>query len=147
MSTHLPGLEDHLDPTDGSLDTHNPPAPPRLEGRRVSFDLHRLFLDGEDTNIVCTCREMLTTHEILLDGGLLEFIEKAAVKRHREAHQDSVCGLCGQPGANKVPHPIRWPGEAIPATAFVHAECEQKECERARSQMTEQQARDFLKSI
>lgn len=29
--------------------------------------------------------------------------------------------ICGLPGADKIPHPIRWPGERVPDTDFVHA--------------------------
>ena len=31
------------------------------------------------------------------------------------------CGFCGQTGTDKVPHPVRWPGEEAPGTPFVHA--------------------------
>lgn len=35
-----------------------------------------------------------------------------------------ICGFCGQPGADKVPHPVRWPGEDSAGTDYVHASCE-----------------------
>ena len=35
-----------------------------------------------------------------------------------------VCGLCGEPGADKIPHPHYWPTETRPDTEFVHATCE-----------------------
>lgn len=44
---------------------------------------------------------------------------------------EDICGLCGMPGADKIPHPIRWPGELRPDTDLVHAECENEECSRA----------------
>lgn len=44
---------------------------------------------------------------------------------------DDICGLCGLPGADKIPHPVYWPQERRPDTDLVHAECEQEECERA----------------
>ncbi len=44
---------------------------------------------------------------------------------------EDICGLCGNPGADKVPHPVRWPGEQAPGTPYVHADCESEECARA----------------
>ena len=60
---------------------------------------------------------------------------------------DDICGFCGCPGANKIPHPIRWPGEAHPGSELVHAECEQEECSRAHSKLNDAQRRDFLRSL
>ena len=58
---------------------------------------------------------------------------------------DDICGLCGLPGADKIPHPIRWPGEQIPDTNLVHAKCEDEECRRAHSLLSDKQRKDFLK--
>jgi hypothetical protein len=44
---------------------------------------------------------------------------------------EDICGLCGLPGADKIPHPIRWPDEESAGTEYVHAECEDAECKRA----------------
>jgi len=52
-----------------------------------------------------------------------------------------ICGLCGLPGADKIPHPIHWPGERIAGTELVHAECEAAECARA-SALCQGKARD-----
>lgn len=41
---------------------------------------------------------------------------------------DDICGLHG---ADKIPHPCHWPGEAVPCNNLVHFNCEQEECERA----------------
>jgi len=60
---------------------------------------------------------------------------------------EDICGLCGQPGADKLAHPMRWPGEQIPEGRFVHADCEQHECARAWSLLTDQQRQDFLRTI
>lgn len=60
---------------------------------------------------------------------------------------DDICGLCGEPGADKIPHPIHWPGEAIPNTPLVHADCEREECGRAHAALTVTQRERFLKSI
>lgn len=58
---------------------------------------------------------------------------------------EDICGLCGLPGADKIPHPIHWPDETIPNTPYVHAECEKVECQRA-SDMIQGKAREtFLR--
>jgi len=61
--------------------------------------------------------------------------------------QQDICGLCGEPGADKFPHPFRWPGEAAPDEEFVHAECERLECERAHARLTPDQRREFLRTL
>jgi hypothetical protein len=58
-----------------------------------------------------------------------------------------ICGLCGLPGANKIAHPIHWPGEAVPEGQYVHAECEHEECRRAHAALTDRQRRTFLEGI
>jgi hypothetical protein len=45
--------------------------------------------------------------------------------------QENICGLCGESGADKIPHPIHWPTEAVPNTNLVHTSCEWAECRRA----------------
>jgi hypothetical protein len=56
---------------------------------------------------------------------------------------DDLCGLCGQPGADKMAlwtgGGIYWPGEERPDTEFVHAECERRETERAHAALTQPQ--------
>ena len=56
---------------------------------------------------------------------------------------DDICGLCGQPGADKMAlwtgGGIYWPGEEIPETEFVHQECEQAETARAHAALTQPQ--------
>ena len=58
-----------------------------------------------------------------------------------------ICGLCGEPGADKYAHPIHWPGEQVPSGPLVHAECESAECARAHAALNDRQRRDFLRSI
>jgi hypothetical protein len=65
----------------------------------------------------------------------------------QEADEEDICGLCGEPGADKVPHPARWPGERAPDTDLVHAYCEQEECNRAHGELTEAQREAFLRSL
>ena len=62
------------------------------------------------------------------------------------ADSDDICGLCGQPGADKVPHPVHWPDEEIPDTEFVHAFCEEEECARASALCQGVQRDQFLRS-
>lgn len=61
--------------------------------------------------------------------------------------EEDICGLCGQPGADKFSHTNYWPGERIPTTEFVHALCEQEECQRAHSNLNNKQRKDFLNLI
>lgn len=60
---------------------------------------------------------------------------------------NDICGLCGQPGADKMAHPMHWPGECIPDGPLVHAECEEEECRRAHALLTDEQRQRFLRSI
>jgi len=64
-----------------------------------------------------------------------------------ESVQEDICGLCGEGGADKVPHPHYWPNEERPTTDIVHALCEQEECRRAHAELTEDQLRAALESI
>jgi hypothetical protein len=48
-----------------------------------------------------------------------------------EAEAEDICGLCGEPGADKMAHPCHWPGETLPTGPYVHSDCEREECERA----------------
>ena len=58
-----------------------------------------------------------------------------------------VCGFCGLAGADKVPHPVRWPNEDSAGTAYVHAVCEDAECHRAHSLLTDKQREAFLRWV
>jgi hypothetical protein len=60
---------------------------------------------------------------------------------------DDICGFCRQPGADKIPHPVRWPGEESARTDTVHATCEDAECGRAHALLTDQQRADFLRTV
>jgi hypothetical protein len=65
----------------------------------------------------------------------------------READDEDLCGLCGQPGADKLAHPVHWPGEQVPDGPLVHAACEDEECRRAHARLSDKQRRDFLRRI
>jgi hypothetical protein len=64
-----------------------------------------------------------------------------------EQTDEDICGLCGQPGADKIPHPCYWPGERRPDGPLVHAECEAEECRRAHAALSPEQRRAFLGTI
>jgi len=60
-----------------------------------------------------------------------------------------ICGICGEPGADKYAHPCHWPGEKVPDGPLVHAACEQEECARAhrefRARVGDEGLRSFLR--
>lgn len=64
-----------------------------------------------------------------------------------EQNDDDICGLCGEPGADKIPHPVYWPGERQPETDYVHASCENAECARAHGELSDKQRDEFLRTI
>jgi hypothetical protein len=61
--------------------------------------------------------------------------------------EEDVCGLCGGPDPDKIPHPEHWPGEQIPDTELVHTDCEQRECTRAHACLTENQRNAVIRNI
>lgn len=69
--------------------------------------------------------------------------EDLALRREQD---EDICGFCGLSGADKVPHPIRWPGENSAGTKFVHAACEDAECQRAYALLTDNQYYEFLRN-
>jgi len=60
---------------------------------------------------------------------------------------DDICGFCGLPGADKVPHQVRWPGEDSAGTKYVHEACEDAECRRAHSLLSDKERETFLRAI
>ena len=62
-------------------------------------------------------------------------------------NDEDICGLCGEPGADKYPHPIYWPGECIPDQELVHAECEAEECRRAHEALSSEEREAFLRTL
>lgn len=59
------------------------------------------------------------------------------------SEQDDICGLCGEPGADKMAlwtgGGIYWPGEVRPDSECVHWECEEAETRRAHAALTQPQ--------
>lgn len=64
-----------------------------------------------------------------------------------ERLEEDICGLCGEPGADKYAHPMHWPGEAIPDGPLVHVECEQEETRRAHAALTDKERKAVLRTI
>lgn len=62
-----------------------------------------------------------------------------------DTNDEDICGFCGLPGADKVPHPARWPGEDSAGTTYVHAACESAECARAHALLTDKERAAFLR--
>ena len=79
-------------------------------------------------------------------GHIIQNSLEEALKDQITAEED-ICGFCGESGADKIPHPIHWPGEQTAGTEYVHAECEKNECKRAHSLLSEKQRIDFLVSL
>jgi len=69
------------------------------------------------------------------------------IDNQREEEAEDICGFCGLVGADKIPHPVRWPDEESAGTELVHANCENEECVRASAMITGQRRIDFLRSI
>jgi hypothetical protein len=67
-----------------------------------------------------------------------------SVVKEADAKEEDICGLCGQPGADKLAHSDYWPGERRPDGPMVHSECEREECGRAHAALTPQQRDAFL---
>jgi hypothetical protein len=61
--------------------------------------------------------------------------------------EEDICGLCGKPGADKIAHPIHWPGEQIPDGKYVHSECEDAACKEAHELLTDKQRESFLRNL
>lgn len=65
--------------------------------------------------------------------------------------QEDVCGLCGEPGADKMAlwtgGGKYWPGETVPEGEYVHQECEQEETRRAHAELSQGQRDTFLRTI
>ena len=73
--------------------------------------------------------------------------EPDEVEKFDEVPDEDICGLCGEAGADKIPHPTYWPGEQRPGTDYVHQECEQEECRRAFNSLSSKQRDSFLAEV
>lgn len=62
-----------------------------------------------------------------------------------------ICGLCGEPGADKMAcytgGGVYWPGERMPDGPLVHSECECEERTRAHAALTQKQRDAVLRSV
>ena len=86
-----------------------------------------------------------------------EMFPCAACEREQEAENEpeeeeadeddddvDICGFCGEPGADKIPHSILWPNERSAGTPLVHDACEREECSRAHADLTDEERKYFL---
>ena len=66
-----------------------------------------------------------------------------------EDENDDICGLCGLPGADKIPHPVYWPEEQRPDPdrELVHAECEQRACAEGSAKCQGKERQAFLNNV
>lgn len=60
--------------------------------------------------------------------------QRVSVGMMSNEEEQDICGLCGKPGADKIAHPMLWPGEKRSETGMVHSECESTECQRAHNE-------------
>ena len=84
-------------------------------------------------------------------GRLAEFARDVIpVERERMERmtiEEDICGFCNQGGADKIPHPVRWPGESSAGTEYVHKACVDEECQRAHALLTDKQRSTFLRTL
>lgn len=68
-----------------------------------------------------------------------------------DENADDICGLCGEPGADKMARwtggGIYWPGETKPDTEMVHAECEREETARAHAALSQRQRDQVIRAV
>ena len=68
-----------------------------------------------------------------------------------ENEANDICGLCGEPGADKMAlwtgGGLYWPGETIPETELVHESCEVEETRRAHAALTQSERDAVLQAI
>lgn len=105
-----------------------------LAGKKVEVEIVRLH--GFDNNGVD-----------VKDAGGDGTAYKMVAEWLTPTEPEDICGFCGKPGADKIPHPVRWPGEQNAGTEFVHSECENEECGRAHALLTDKQREGFLRGI
>jgi len=67
--------------------------------------------------------------------------------KYDDITEEDICGLCGEPGADKYAHPVHWPGEQVPDGEFVHAYCEDEECKRAHAALNDAERKAFLRGL
>lgn len=68
-----------------------------------------------------------------------------------EQQNEDICGYCGEPGADKYAYwtggGVYWPGEFIPETELVHADCEREEQRRAHAALSQKERDAVLRSV
>lgn len=82
--------------------------------------------------------------------GATEPVPKSVENKTGAALMDNnedICGFCGLPEADKIPHPVRWPNEDSAGTVYVHAACEDAECKRAHELLSDRERESFLRTV
>lgn len=78
-------------------------------------------------------------------------MNEEVVEVNDDEDDSDICGLCGEPGADKMAaHTgggVLWPGETAPDTDFVHQSCEQEEQRRAHALLSDSERGDILSWI
>ena len=94
-----------------------------------------------DAAVIAACVERLKFNADPLFRELVRIAQRAV-----SFEPSDVCGFCDQVGADKVPHPVRWPGEESAGTPYVHEACEDAETHRAFSMLSDRQREEFLRT-
>jgi hypothetical protein len=136
---------DDVKPTGISIKASDIPRNSAFIGTIGSY-VHKLFIVSHDKLIflAAPADTWTITPELIINDYLPVNI---VVTLSQDDEDADICGLCGEPGADKIPHPMYWPGERRPGSEYVHASCEQEECSRAHSVLSDKQRREVLSSI
>lgn len=132
-----------------------------LNGQNILPDLHvaelRMELVGNGLPTLClVIRAFEVEAEVSTKNidiaikrafGSLPDDEHPNVTTEVSPEESDLCGLCGLPGANKIPSPMLWPGQRSPNGPFVHDYCENAETSRAHANISQAQRDAFLLDI
>lgn len=109
----------------------------------TDIDIIREALEDTAAHCHSDCGDIKKSAEAALSA--LERVSARLAELERA--QEDTCGLCGRPGADKIPHPVHWPGERVPDSELVHSDCESEECARAHAALSDAQRESFLRSL
>ena len=73
-------------------------------------------------------------------------------EKEEEEEEEDICGLCFEPGADKMARwtgggAVYWPGERRSESEFVHADCESEETRRAHAELSQDEIRRILRGL
>jgi hypothetical protein len=97
---------------------------------------------GHQRGALLTCDGWEPSDVIWEEGSKPPTDEEKALEEDAD-----ICGLCGEPGADKMPAPCHWPGEIVPDTEYIHPECETAEQKRAHAELSPEERAAFLRTI